>query len=180
MGGQEPGTRLAAQQALLSPGGRWVRELLRTHILPLLKKAGSTPKIFKIQPFDLSHGVVAGGTHHCEVGKTAVGMRTRPSRFPVFPSRGLAAASGSVGITAGSHGRVLTVIRPGDAVAGNVFKDPRESRADLGQHPLVLGTTPFQRRGFCHITVQVKDEGGLVVPLGPDAAIAGSGPTWSG
>ena len=37
MGGQEPGTRLAAQQALLSPGGRWVRELLRTHVLPLLQ-----------------------------------------------------------------------------------------------------------------------------------------------
>lgn len=36
-GGQEPGTRFAAQQARLSPGGRWVRELLRIHILPLLK-----------------------------------------------------------------------------------------------------------------------------------------------
>ena len=114
------------------------------------------------------------------MGKAAVGTRARPSRFPGCPSRGPAAAGGLAGITAGGRGRVLTVIRPGGVVAGNVFKDPREGRSDLGQHPLVLGTAPLQGRGFCDITVQVKDEGGLVVPLGPDAAIAGSGPTWSG
>lgn len=96
------------------------------------------------------------------------------------PSRGPAAAGGAAGVAAGAHGRILAVIRPRDAVAGDVGEDARESRRDPGQHRPVLRAAPVQWRGLREVSFQVEDEGALVVPLGADAPVAGSGSAWGG
>lgn len=62
-------------------------------------------------------------------------------------------------------------------VVRNVPKDTSKSLSDLGQHPLVLGTAPFQRGSFCSIIVQIEDKGRLVVLLRADTPITGFGST---
>lgn len=89
----------------------------------------------------------------------------------------MAAAGNLMGVTAGSHRRVPSVVRAGDAVLSNVAKDICKSLSDCGQHALVFGAACFQRCGFCSIGFQVKNQGGLMIPLRPHTPIAGFGST---
>ena len=68
----------------------------------------------------------------------------------------------------------------GLAWQGDVGEDAGQSRRDPGQHRPVLGAAPVQGRGLRAVSFQVEDEGALVVPLGADAPVAGSGSAWGG
>lgn len=83
-----------------------------------------------------------------------------------------------MGITAGSHRRVLRVVRFGDVVIGNVAKDVCKNLSDPGQYALVLSTARVQRRGLCTVIFQIKNKRRLVTLLGPHSPIAGFGSTW--
>ena len=58
-------------------------------------------------------------------------------------SGGVTAAGLSVGITAGGHRRIPSVIHPGRLVTSNVHKHVHQDLSDLGQDALVLSTTFF-------------------------------------
>lgn len=56
-------------------------------------------------------------------------------------SHSLATAGNLGGATAGSHRRVLRVVRSGAVVISNVLKDICKNPGDLWQHRLVLGAS---------------------------------------